>query len=104
MNAQAGTTHVPIVDGEIPGELCHNVHMKTITIRELHMRTGRWVRHAAANGPVTVTDRGRRIATLRPAEEVRVGRPLPDREAKILKQSRIPVDSTEYVSEMRERG
>lgn len=84
--------------------MCHNVHMRTITIRELHMKTGRWVRHAAANGPVTITDRGRRVATLRPAEQVIVGRPLPDREAKILRQSRIPVDSSVYVSEMRNRG
>jgi antitoxin (DNA-binding transcriptional repressor) of toxin-antitoxin stability system len=78
--------------------------MRTITIRELHMQTGRWVRHAAANGPVTITDRGRRIASLRPAEQTMVGRPLPDREAEIRKQSRIPVDSTVYVSEMRNRG
>ena len=28
--------------------MCHNVHMKTISIRELHLETGRWVRHAAS--------------------------------------------------------
>ena len=32
-----------------------------------------------------------------------MGRPLPDREAEILKQPRIPVDSGVYVSEMRDR-
>ena len=41
-------------------EVCHNVHMKTISIRELHLKTGRWVRHAASRGPIVVTDRGRR--------------------------------------------
>ena len=41
--------------------MCHNVHMKTISIRELHLKTGRWVRHAASRGPIVVTDRGRRI-------------------------------------------
>jgi hypothetical protein len=25
--------------------------MKTISIRELHLKTGRWVRHAASRGP-----------------------------------------------------
>jgi len=33
-------------------------HMKTITIRELHHATGRWVRRAVA-GEVYVTERGR---------------------------------------------
>src|SRR5216684_5441358 len=36
-------------------EMCHNVHMKTISIRELHLKTGRWVRHAASRGPIVVT-------------------------------------------------
>jgi antitoxin (DNA-binding transcriptional repressor) of toxin-antitoxin stability system len=39
--------------------------MKTITIRELHLETGRWVRYAAAKEPLVVTDRGRRVAALR---------------------------------------
>jgi antitoxin (DNA-binding transcriptional repressor) of toxin-antitoxin stability system len=35
--------------------------MKTITIRELHQATGRWVRRASA-GEVYVTERGRLVA------------------------------------------
>ena len=38
-------------------------HMKTITIRELHQATGRWVRRASA-GEIHVTDRGRLIAKI----------------------------------------
>jgi hypothetical protein len=33
------------------------LHTKTISIRELHLKTGRWVRHAASRGPIVVTDR-----------------------------------------------
>lgn len=41
-------------------------HMKTITIRELHENTGRWVRKASA-GEVYVTERDRRVAKIVPA-------------------------------------
>ena len=38
--------------------------MKSISIRELHARTGRWVRRAAELGSITVTDRGKPLARL----------------------------------------
>jgi prevent-host-death family protein len=76
--------------------------MKTISIRELHIETGRWVRHAASQGPVIVTDRGRRVAALQPFDPTVTGRALPNREAAIRKRSKIPVDSVVYVSELRE--
>jgi prevent-host-death family protein len=41
-------------------------HMKTITIRELHQQTGRWVRQASS-GEVCVTERGKLIAKIVPA-------------------------------------
>lgn len=41
--------------------------MKTITIRELHRATGEWVRRAAAS-EVNVTERGRLIAKIVPAQ------------------------------------
>lgn len=44
--------------------------MKTITIRQLHDETGRWVRKAAAVGGMQVTERGRIIARLVPAPDV----------------------------------
>ena len=83
--------------------MCHNVHMKTISIRELHLKTGRWVRHAASRGPIVVTDRGRRVAALQPFDpSTATGRPLPNREAAIRKRSQVPVDSAVYLSELRE--
>ncbi len=39
--------------------------MKTISIKQLHARTGHWVR-AAKTSPVIVTDRGERVASLQP--------------------------------------
>ena len=78
--------------------------MKSISIRELHLDTGRWVRHAATKGAIVITDRGHRIAALLPADAATAGRPLPDREAKIRRRARIPIDSGGYISEMRDRG
>ncbi len=76
--------------------------MKTITIRELHLETGRWVRHAASRGAVVVTDRGRRVAALQPFDLSATRRPLPDREPAIRRRSRIPIDSVVYQSELRQ--
>ena len=78
--------------------------MKSITIRELHLQTGHWVRHAATKGGIVITDRGHRVAALLPADAAPAGRPLPDREVTIRRRARIPVDSGVYVSEMRDRG
>ena len=41
-------------------------HMKTISIRQLHEKTGEWVRDAARQGELTVTDRGRAVARIVP--------------------------------------
>ena len=43
--------------------------MKSITIRQLHDETGRWVRRAAALGELPVTERGRVVAKLVAATE-----------------------------------
>lgn len=40
--------------------------MIRITIRDLHMKTGDWVRRAARSGKVVVMDRRRPVATLAP--------------------------------------
>ena len=78
--------------------------MKTISIRELHRSTGGWVRYAASKGPVVVTDRGHRVAALQAFKASLLGKPLPDREARILKRSRVAVDSAAYQSSMRDRA
>ena len=73
-----------------------------ISIRELHLKTGQWFRHAASRGPVVVTDHGRRVAALQPFDASVTRRPLPNREAAIRKRSKVPVDSVVYQSELRE--
>lgn len=45
--------------------------MKTISIRDLHMHTGKWVRHTAmVHEPLLILDRGRPAARLMPIAEV----------------------------------
>ncbi|MGE3310407.1 MAG: type II toxin-antitoxin system Phd/YefM family antitoxin [Limisphaerales bacterium] len=43
--------------------------MKTVTLRELHARTGEWVREASRCGQIVVTDNGRPIARIVPETE-----------------------------------
>ena len=40
--------------------------MKTISIRELHEKTGQWVRLTHRHGEIVVTDRGEAVARLTP--------------------------------------
>jgi antitoxin (DNA-binding transcriptional repressor) of toxin-antitoxin stability system len=40
--------------------------MKTISLRELHNNTGRWVRASKEEGEIAITDRGMVIARLAP--------------------------------------
>ncbi len=77
--------------------------MKTVSIRELHLATGRWVR-VGASEPVVVTDHGREVAVIEPFDPARLGQPLPDREARIRKRSRLSTDSVVLQSEMRDRA
>ena len=44
--------------------------MKTITIRQLHDETGRWVRRSRELGELMVTERGRIVAKLTPAHDL----------------------------------
>jgi prevent-host-death family protein len=43
--------------------------MKTITIRELHNRTGELVREASRHGAIQITDDGRVVARIMPQAE-----------------------------------
>ena len=81
--------------------------MKTITIRELHQSTGRWVRQAQA-GEVYVTERGKLIARIVPAS------PLPPQPffadppytpAFLRERARLQggTDSTQIIGEDRDR-
>jgi antitoxin (DNA-binding transcriptional repressor) of toxin-antitoxin stability system len=46
--------------------------MRTVSIRELHLHTGKWVREASiAREPLVVLDRGRPAARLVPFEQAK---------------------------------
>jgi hypothetical protein len=77
--------------------------MKTVSIRELHARTGSIVREAAKR-PLQITDRGRVLAVIQaPNVGAQLGVPLPDREAWIAKLPRQKSDSADLISEDRDR-
>jgi antitoxin (DNA-binding transcriptional repressor) of toxin-antitoxin stability system len=44
-------------------------HVKEITIRELHRRTGAWVRSAGKYGSILVRDRRRPVARITPTSD-----------------------------------
>ncbi len=77
--------------------------MKTVSIRDLHARTGAFVREAARS-PLQVTDRGRVVAILQaPSAAARAGVPLPDRRAWIAKLPKQKSDSADLIGDSRER-
>ena len=83
--------------------------MKTITIRELHARTGELVREASRFGEIRVTDNGRVVAKIlpqaEPAEVPYFSRRKPSAAFKKLDESRKTgrgTDSTKAISEDRE--
>ena len=86
--------------------MCHIEHMVQITIRDLHMKTGDWVRKAAHSGNIVVMDRRRPVAKLVPFTAADEGRSFADRPLvkgfSTLPKSRH--DSTPYLSEDRERA
>jgi prevent-host-death family protein len=83
-----------------------------IPIRELHARTGHFVRKAAENMRVVITDNGKPIAQIQPLPEHAKGetgspkwknRKLVPGYAAIMNK-RFPGDSTRFISEDRDRG
>ena len=82
--------------------------MKTISIRELHEKTGTWVRRSEKLGAITVTDRGEPIARIVPVEaEATVNlftkRKLRKVYARMLGSLTGGTDSTQAVAEDRDR-
>jgi antitoxin (DNA-binding transcriptional repressor) of toxin-antitoxin stability system len=74
--------------------------VKTISIKQLHAETGRWVR-AAKKEPIIVTDRGEKVATLQP--HVEENRPAPVFSLNARRaRPKSPVDSTIFISEERD--
>jgi prevent-host-death family protein len=84
--------------------------MKTISIRELHEKTGEYVRGVADHGEICVTDRGKPVAKIVPQHELPsvpyfARRKLTSAFSKLIKSGKLRggVDSTEIVSEDRDR-
>jgi prevent-host-death family protein len=74
--------------------------MKTVTIRELHMNTGKLVR-ASVHGNILVTERGRPVALLKGAQTADLtGKPFPKRDRR--KMPRVRADSAIYISQDRD--
>ena len=77
--------------------------MRTVSIRDLHARTGAIVREAAKR-PLQITDRGRVLAVIQaPSVAAKQGVPLPDREALIAKLPRQRTDSADLIGDDRDR-
>jgi hypothetical protein len=74
--------------------------MKSVTIRELHMNTGKVVR-ASAHQAILITERGQAVAVHKSAKASDlVGKPFPKRDLR--KMPKVPGDSTTYISEERD--
>jgi prevent-host-death family protein len=85
--------------------------VKTISIRELHEKTGQYIRKAAETGAIYITERGRIIAKIVPQEEhpptpYFARRTLTPAFAKLMKAGKLRggADSTDIVSEDRDRS
>jgi len=81
--------------------------MKTISIKELHDKTGHWLRRLKAEGEVIVTERGTPVARMLPPPRLRAGNPLAKR--KLLRGVRSLIerpiggpDSAAIISDMRD--
>ncbi len=82
--------------------------MKTISIRELHEKTGEWVRRSVRLGAITVTDHGKAVARIVPLETASAANPFVARKlrrgyARLLGKLKGGTDSTQAVSEGRDR-
>lgn len=82
--------------------------MKSISIRDLHQATGKWVREAARVDELVVTERGRPIATIVPYQEPPAGNRFKARRlrpgyARLLERLGAGTDSAAIVSEDRDR-
>ena len=82
------------------------MHMKRIGIRELHLKTGEWVRRAALGTEVVNTDGGRPVASLLPVRPGELSTPFGERRTLPEFDALPPLrgDSGTYVSEDRDRG
>ena len=79
--------------------------MEQIRIRDLHIKTGEWVRRAARGEGIVITERGRPVASLIPYNENNISRSFRERQAlpEFDALPEISGDGTTYISEDRDR-
>lgn len=81
--------------------------MKTISIKELHDKTGHWLRRVKAEGELIVTERGNPVARMLPPIAPVTSNPFANRKllrgvAKLLERPIGGPDSADLISEMRD--
>lgn len=81
--------------------------MKSISIRELHEKTGRYVRKVSEVGEIYITDHGKRVAKIVPEQEIPevpyfARRKLTPKFKAIMHKLKGGTDSTILISEDRE--
>jgi len=80
--------------------------MKTISIKELHDKTGHWLRRVKAEGELVVTERGNPVARMLPPARGSAGNPFAKRKllrgvASLIARPLGGPDSADIISEMR---
>jgi prevent-host-death family protein len=85
--------------------------MKTISIRELHEKTGEYIRRAAVEGELLVTDRGKTVARILPHGDTPevpyfARRVITPGFRKLMKSGKLRggTDATQIVSDDRDRS
>ncbi|MGH9849460.1 MAG: type II toxin-antitoxin system Phd/YefM family antitoxin [Blastocatellia bacterium] len=76
--------------------------MRQISVIELQSDVASWIRQAAVEKQIVITDHGQPVAALVSFLLTKPTRPLPYREERIGRRSFISVDSGVYISEMRD--
>ena len=81
--------------------------MKTISIKDLHDKTGHWLRRVRAEGEVVVTERGTPVVRMLPPAKFPAGNPFARRKllrgvAAIMKRPIGGPDSAHIISAMRD--
>jgi prevent-host-death family protein len=78
--------------------------MRKASIRDLRIRTSELVRDAEQGEVIVIERRGEPVAELRRISKHRKQPPLPDLTELWSRMPEVPGDSTQYISEDRDRG
>lgn len=69
------------------------LHMRTLNVRELHLRTSAIIREVAQGGAFVIEKHGLPVAELRPVQGLASTRQLPNREALFAKLPPMKTDA-----------